>query len=74
MVMASFDIENLFTNIPVKETIDICIRSLFQNVAAVKGIAKNVFQTLLELAVLNSYFYLTAYFTNKTTVWEWVYH
>ena len=29
--MASFDIESLFTNIPLKETIDLCVDILFTN-------------------------------------------
>ena len=56
MFMACFDVENLFTNIPVKETIDICIDSLFRNCTLVAGIAKDSFRALLETAVLNSYF------------------
>ena len=56
MFMASFDVESLFTNIPVKETIDICIDSLFRNCSKVAGIAKNCFKSLLEMSVLSSYF------------------
>ena len=56
MFMASFDVENLFTNIPVHETIDICIDSLFRNCVTVAGIAKDLFRSLLEMSVLNSYF------------------
>jgi hypothetical protein len=32
LFMASFDIKNLFTNIPLNETIDICLTYLFANV------------------------------------------
>lgn len=56
MYMASFDVENLFTNIPVKETIDICTSSLFQNATSIAGIAKDCFRSMLEVSVLNSYF------------------
>ena len=56
MFMASFDVENLFTNIPVKETIDIYIESLFRNCTTVAGIAKSCFRSMLEISVLNSYF------------------
>ena len=31
LVMASFDIESLFTNIPLQETIDLCVENLFQD-------------------------------------------
>ena len=56
MFMASFDIESLFTNIPVKETVDICIDSLFRNCNTVAGIAKSCFRSMLEISVLNSHF------------------
>ena len=55
-VLASFDIESLFTNIPVRETIDICISSLFAGRDTFSGIAKGIFRSMLELSVLNSYF------------------
>ena len=29
--MTSFDVEMLFTNIPVQETIDLCVQKLFEN-------------------------------------------
>ena len=31
LVMASFDIESLFTNNSLQETIDLCVENLFQN-------------------------------------------
>ena len=54
--MASFDVESLFTNIPLDETIDICMTSLFSTTAQVLGITAKYFRSLLELAVMNSYF------------------
>ena len=57
MVMASFDVQNLFTNIPVKETIEITISELFRNNCVdIAGITAKYFRSLLEVAVLNSYF------------------
>ena len=55
-VSASFDILSLFTNIPVLETIDICISSLFAGKDTLSGIAKGLLRSMLELSVLNSYF------------------
>ena len=54
--MASFDIENLFTNIPLNETIDICVSLLFENCTHVIGLTSSLFRTLVELSVLNSFF------------------
>jgi hypothetical protein len=54
LTMASFDVENLFTNIPLSETIDICLNSLFKDVNdLVMGFNRNFFKSLLELSVLS---------------------
>ena len=56
-IMASFDVENLFTNIPVSETIDIILSKLFLDKnCTFLGMTKMFFKSLLELAVLNSFF------------------
>ena len=54
--MASFDMESLFTNIPVQETINIAIDSLFNSCTSISGIPKKIFRTMLDLAVSNSFF------------------
>ena len=56
LFMVSFDVESLFTNIPLQETIDICISEMFHNTNMVSGLNKENFKKLLEMAVLNSYF------------------
>ena len=45
----SFDIDSLFTNVPVKETLDIAINSLCDNVEHVRNMKKSDFRILLEL-------------------------
>ena len=58
LYMVSFDIENLFTNIPVYETIEICLKYLFPaSNSVVLGLSKDFFKTLLENSVLNSFFF-----------------
>ena len=54
--MVSFDIESLFTNVPLHETIEICVNKLFANSSLVHGFGKRDFRKMLELAVLNSSF------------------
>ena len=55
--MISLDIESLFTNVPVAETIDIILSKLFPDVSSTyHGFSRNEFRTLLELAVQDSYF------------------
>ena len=47
LVMASFDIESLFTNIPLQETIDLCVENLFQDRTHVDNLSKDSFRELL---------------------------
>ena len=55
--MASLDVDALFTNIPLDETIDICLKKLFKTPdTLVKGISKNDFRDLLNLATKESFF------------------
>lgn len=55
--MASVDVENLFTNIPVQETIEIVLNKLFTTPnTVVLGLNKNNFRIILDLAVRNTYF------------------
>ena len=57
LTMASFDVENLFTNIPLFETIEICLNTLFKDIHdTVIGLNRILFKSLLELSVLNSIF------------------
>ena len=49
LVMASFGIESLFTNIPLKETIDLWVDVLFNNTTNIDGITKDYFHELLSI-------------------------
>ena len=46
----------LFTNIPVEETINICVDKLIENKTKVNNLFKESFRPLLELATLDSFF------------------
>ena len=60
LYMASLDVDALFTNIPLDETIDICVKKLFKTPdTSVKGIIKNDFCDLLNLATKESFFTLS---------------
>ena len=51
------DVDALFTNIPLDETIDICVKKLFKTPdTLVKEISKNDFRVLLNLATKESFF------------------
>ena len=54
--MGSLDIDSLFTNISLEETIEICTNNLFKNSDVVHGLKKREFKDLLCLATKESYF------------------
>ena len=47
LVMDSFDVESLFTNIPLQEAIDLCVENLFQDRTYVDNLSKDSFRELL---------------------------
>ena len=49
--MANLDVDSLFTNIPLNETIDICIELLYKDSDKVDGLSHDDFWELLTVAV-----------------------
>ena len=56
--MDSLDVESLFTNIPLEETIKICFDSLYKNQKLLCRISKSQFEKLLRAALSCNYFLL----------------
>ena len=56
LYMASLDMDFLFTNIPLDETIDICIDSLYKDSENTAKIPKDVFRNLLNVATKELFF------------------
>ena len=58
--MGRLDVDSLFTNIPLKETINICTINiynlLYNNVDVIESINKSKFENLLSLATQELYF------------------
>ena len=54
--MASLDVESLFTNIPLEETIKTCCDSLYKNQELLSNINKNQFEKLLRAALCSNNF------------------
>ena len=54
LVMVSFGIESLFTNIPLQETIDLCVENLFQDRTHVDNLSKDSFRELLTRTMSES--------------------
>ena len=65
--MVSYDVDSLFTNIPLNETIDICIEKLYtRRRNLVKGLNKQEFRSLLELATKESLFLFDKNYYSQT--------
>ena len=56
-IMGSLDVDSLFTNIALEETINICCGTLFKETDIYEGYSKSEFKTLLSLASKESYFF-----------------
>ena len=56
LYMASLDMESLFTNIPLEETINISCDSLFSNEAKINNFNRNDFEKVLRMALQNNFF------------------
>ena len=56
LYMASLDIDSLFKNIPLEETINISVESLFSENEFVQNLSKESFTKLLTLATNESFF------------------
>ena len=54
--MGSLDVDSLFTNIPLDETIDIFINQLLENTDSIDGFTKSELKQLLRLATKESHF------------------
>ena len=50
------DVDSLFTNIPLEETIEICTNELFKESETVEGLSKTEFRELLSLATKDLHF------------------
>ena len=54
--MASLDVDSLFTNIPLEETIDICVDNLYSDNENPPNIPKHNFRNLLNIATKENFF------------------
>ena len=55
LFMSSLDVESLFTNIPLEETIEICTKLVFSNDSNSHGLSKQEFRSLLTCATKDSF-------------------
>ena len=52
--MSSFDVESLFTEIPLQETIDLCVELLFNDKPNIEGFNITDFNELLTVTMSES--------------------
>ena len=60
--MASLDVESLFTNIPLDETIDIVTKKVFGRKRKVNGISRRDFKRLLEISTKGTVFFFNGHY------------
>ena len=54
--MASFDIKSLFINIPLTETLNLCVQNLYRNHLHVNNLTESSFYKLLKITMFESFF------------------
>ena len=64
--MSSLDVDSLFTNIPLAETVGICADLLFENTMIVDGLTKDDFIKLLTLATTESFILFNGCYYQQT--------
>ena len=57
LIIASFDVKSLLTNIPLIETIGLCVRNLYRNQTHIDSLSKSSFCSLLEMTMYESCLY-----------------
>ena len=62
LIMASLDVESLFTNIPLAETITIVTEKVFEKKRKVNGISRGDFRRLLEITTKGTVFYFDGHY------------
>ena len=55
--ICSYDIDFLFTNVPLEETIEIVIKNVFGRKRKINGLSKSDFRDLLKLTTMGTVFY-----------------
>ena len=58
LFMASLDVDSLFTNVPLEETINICVDELFKSDSGIHGLNKKQITEMLALTTKESIFLL----------------
>ena len=68
LFMASLDVDSLFTNVPLEESINICVNELFKSNSCIRGLKKKQITEILSLTTRESIVLLIWPFTLKLRV------
>ena len=69
LFMASLDVDSLFTNVPLEETINICVDELFKSNGSIHGLNKKQITKMLSLTTKESIFLFDmAFYTQVDSV------
>ena len=71
LYMASFDVQSLFTNIPLDETINICVDMVYNKRKKAKGMLKRHFRQLLTYRLNHHVFFSMMFIISKLMVSLW---
>ena len=63
--MGNLDVDLLFTNIPLDETIDICTNAIYSQQDVIDSVNKEEYRNLLSLATKNYILFSTRFYINK---------
>ena len=66
LFMTSFDVESLFTNIPLEDTINLCVTKMYKKKRKVHGLSKSQFKELLGISTKQSFFMFNNTFYTQT--------
>ena len=69
--MGSLDVDSLFTNITLEETINICTNLLYDKDDVIEGVNKPEFKNILSLATQESYFIFDEVLYKQRMAWPW---
>ena len=60
LIMATFDVKSLFTNISLTETIGLCVENLYRSQTHIDNLSKSTFRGLLEMRIYESFLYISS--------------
>ena len=72
LFMGSLDVDSLFTNIPLEETIEICTNKLFTESETAEDLSKLSLKNFCFWLQRIHILFLMEHFINKSMVWLWV--